>query len=250
MINLQRNIVYGPVHSRRLGISLGLNILPTKIKVCSFDCLYCQYGWTDEFDDKTLSKILPTKEEILEALEKQLKEMNYQPDYITFSGNGEATLHPQFGVIVDGVIELRNKYTPQAKTTILSNSTQVFKPEVREALAKLDERIMKLDAGYEDMFKNYNRPAKYVYLEVITDALANMKDITIQTLFTSGPMGNYADKNISAWFERIKKINPVFVQIYSLDRGYPSEEISFVSKEELGKIKEMLDKENIKSAVY
>ena len=176
--------------------------------------------------------------------------MNYEPDYITFSGNGEATLHPQFPVIVDGVIELRNKYTPHAKTTILSNSTQVFKPEVREALAKLDERIMKLDAGYEDMFKNYNRPAKYVYLDVITDALANMKDITIQTLFTSGPMGNYTDKNISAWLERIKKINPVFVQVYSLDRGYPSEEISYVSKEELGKIKELLDKENIKSEVY
>ncbi len=250
MINLQRKIVYGPVHSRRLGISLGLNILPTKIKVCSFDCLYCQYGWTDEFDDKTLSKILPSKEEILDALETQLKEMNYQPDYITFSGNGEATLHPEFGAIVDGVIAIRNKYTPHAKTTILSNSTQVFKPEVREALAKLDERIMKLDAGYDDVFKNYNRPAKHVYLEVITDALANMKDITIQTLFTLGPMGNYTDKNISAWLERIKKIKPVFVQVYSLDRGYPSEEISYVSKEELGKIKELLDKENIRSEVY
>jgi wyosine [tRNA(Phe)-imidazoG37] synthetase (radical SAM superfamily) len=250
MIQLQRKIVYGPVHSRRLGISLGLNILPTKIKVCSFDCLYCQYGWTDEFDDKTLSKILPSKDEILEALETQLKEMNYEPDYITFSGNGEATLHPEFGAIVDGVIELRNKYTPHAKTTILSNTTQVFKPEVREALAKLDERIMKLDAGYEYMFSQYNRPAKYVNLDVITDELSKMDGVTIQTLFTSGPMGNYIEKNILAWIERIKKINPVFVQIYSLDRGYPSEEISYVSKEELGKIKELLDKENIKSEVY
>ncbi len=250
MIQLQRNIVYGPVHSRRLGISLGLNILPTKIKVCSFDCLYCQYGWTDEFDDKALSKILPSKEEIHEALENQLKEMNYEPDYITFSGNGEATLHPEFSAIVDDVIMLRNKYVPHAKTTILSNSTQVFKPEVREALAKLDERIMKLDAGYDDLFVHYNRPAKYVYLEVITDVLAEMKDITIQTLFTSGPMGNFTEKNITAWIKRIKKIKPAFVQIYSLDRGYPSEEITHVSREELEKIKVLLDMEKIKSEVY
>jgi wyosine [tRNA(Phe)-imidazoG37] synthetase (radical SAM superfamily) len=250
MIQLQRNIVYGPVNSRRLGVSLGLNILPTKTKVCSFDCLYCQYGWTEDFNDNTLIKVLPSKAEILEALESQLKEMNYEPDYITFSGNGEATLHPEFSAIVDGVIELRNKYTPHAKTTILSNSTQLFKNEVREALAKLDERIMKLDAGYEEMLKQYNRPAKYVYLDVITDVLAEMKGITIQTLFTSGPMGNYTEKNISAWVERIKKIKPVFVQLYSLDRGYPSEEITHVSREELEKIKELLDKENIISEVY
>lgn len=250
MIQLQRKIVYGPVNSRRLGISLGLNILPTKIKVCSFDCLYCQYGWTDEFDDETLSKILPSKDEILEALDSQLKEMDYEPSYITFSGNGEATLHPEFGAIVDGVIELRNKYSPHAKVTILSNSTQVFKPSVRDALAKLDERIMKLDAGYEFLFREYNRPAKYVNLEVITDELSKMDSVTIQTLFTSGHMGNYTEKNISEWLGRIKKIKPVFVQIYSLDRGYPSEEIAFVEREDLEKIKLLLDKENIKSEVY
>lgn len=250
MIQLQRNIVYGPVNSRRLGVSLGLNILPAKTKVCSFDCLYCQYGWTDEFDDNILDKILPSKKEILAALENQLKEINYEPNYITFSGNGEATLHREFGAIVDGVIELRNKYSQHAKTTILSNSTQVFKPKVREALAKLDERIMKLDAGYDDMFIHYNRPVKYVYLDVITDTLANMKDITIQTLFTSGPLGNFTEKNITAWLERVKKIQPVFVQIYSLDRGYPSEEISHVSYEELMRIKELLEKENINSEVY
>jgi len=250
MIQLQRNIVYGPVNSRRLGVSLGLNILPTKTKVCSFDCLYCQYGWTEDFNGNTLSKVLPSKAEILEALENRLKDMNYEPDYITFSGNGEATLHPEFSVIVEGVIALRNKYTPHAKTAILSNSTQLFKPEIREALAKLDVRIMKLDAGYEEMLRLYNRAAKYVYLDVITDVLSEMKDITIQTLFTTGTMGNYTDKNITAWVERIKKIKPVFVQLYSLDRGYPSEGIAPVSNEELGKVKEILDKENIKSEVY
>ena len=250
MIQLQRNIVYGPVNSRRLGVSLGLNILPTKTKVCSFDCLYCQYGWTEDFNDNTLSEVLPSKKEILEELENRLKEMNYEPDYITFSGNGEATLHPEFGAIVDGVIKLRNKYTPHAKTAILSNSTQLFKPEIREALAKLDERIMKLDAGYEEMLRQYNRPAKYVYLDVITDVLTEMKDITIQTLFTSGPTGNFTEKNITAWVKRIKKIKPVFVQLYSLDRGYPSEGIAPVSHEELGKVKEILDKESIKSEVF
>jgi wyosine [tRNA(Phe)-imidazoG37] synthetase (radical SAM superfamily) len=250
MIQLQRKIVYGPVNSRRLGVSLGLNILPTKMKVCSFDCLYCQYGWTEEFDDGTLSKILPTKEEILAELEDNLKLMNYEPAYITFSGNGEATLHPEFDEIVDGVIDLRNKYTPHAKTTILSNSTQLYKPHVREALAKLDERIMKLDAGNENVLKQYNRPAVYVKYNVIVDELSMMKDVTIQTLFTNGRLGNHTEKNISSWLENIKKIKPVFVQVYSLDRGYPSEDISHVTKEELGKIKALLEKENIKSEVY
>ena len=230
MIQLQRSIVYGPVHSRRLGISLGLNILPTKKKICSFDCLYCQYGWTEEFD--------------------YLKKMDYEPDYITFSGNGEATLHPDFSAIVDDVNELRTRFTPHAKTTILSNSTQVFKPEVREALAKLDGIIMKLDAGDEETFRRYNRPKKYVDLETITNELSKMNSVTIQTLFTLGDAGNYNDTNLLAWIDRIKKIKPDFVQLYSLDRGYPSEAIEPVSKEQLGKIKLLLDKENIKSEVY
>ena len=250
MIQLQRNIVYGPVHSRRLGISLGLNILPTKKKICSFDCLYCQYGWTEEFDDDTLRQVLPSREEIREELEDYLKKMDYEPDYITFSGNGEATLHPDFSAIVDDVNELRNKYTPHAKTTILSNSTQMFIPEVREALAKLDEIIMKLDAGDEDTFRSYNRPRKYVNLEIITDELSKMKKVTIQTLFTLGDAGNYKDDNLIAWLERVKKIKPVFVQLYSLDRSYPSESIEPVSKEQLGKIKLLLDKENILSEVF
>lgn len=250
MIQLQRSIVYGPVHSRRLGISLGLNILPTKKKICSFDCLYCQYGWTEEFDDETLRKVLPSREEIREGLENYLKKMDYEPDYITFSGNGEATLHPDFSAIVDDVNELRTKYTPHAKTTILSNSTQVFKPEVREALAKLDGIIMKLDAGDEETFRHYNRPRKYVNLDTITNELSKMNKVTIQTLFTLGDAGNYNDTNLSAWLDRIKKIKPDFVQLYSLDRGYPSESIEPVSKEQLGKIKLLLDKENISSEVY
>jgi wyosine [tRNA(Phe)-imidazoG37] synthetase (radical SAM superfamily) len=250
MIQLQRSIVYGPVHSRRLGISLGLNILPTKKKICSFDCLYCQYGWTEDFDDESLRKVLPSREEIREELENYLKKMDCEPDYITFSGNGEATLHPDFSAIVDDVNELRTKYTPHAKTTILSNSTQVFKPEVREALAKLDGIIMKLDAGDEETFRRYNRPRKYVNLETITDELSKMNKITIQTLFTLDDSGNYNDTNLSAWINRIKKIKPDFVQLYSLDRGYPSEAIEPVSKEQLGIIKQLLEKENIKSEVY
>jgi wyosine [tRNA(Phe)-imidazoG37] synthetase (radical SAM superfamily) len=250
MIQLQRNIVYGPVHSRRLGISLGLNILPTKKKICSFDCLYCQYGWTEEFDDETLRQVLPSRDEIHEALENYLKKMDYEPDYITFSGNGEATLHPDFSAIVDDVKELRNKYTPHAKTTILSNSTQVFKPEVREALAKLEEIIMKLDAGDEETFRRYNRPRNYVELKTIIAGLSKMKNVTIQTLFTLGTSGNYTEKNINAWLQRIKKINPVFVQLYSIDRGYPSDKIVPLGTKELEKVKMLLIEEKINCSIY
>ncbi|RPI15905.1 MAG: radical SAM protein [Ignavibacteriae bacterium] len=250
MLNLQKGIIYGPVHSRRLGTSLGLNILGSRTKVCSFDCVYCQYGWTGEWENESKDIHLPEPDEVKQALTKRLSEIDYEPDFITFSGNGEATLHPRFSEIVDKVIEVRDKFSPSSKTAILSNSSEVYKKEVKQALQKLDEIIMKLDAGNAGVFSYYNQPRKYVDLDIITEELADMKNIIIQTLFCTGTSGNFTDDNIAKWFERIKKIKPSFVQLYSLDRGYPSESIGQVSMEELEKIKLMLEKENIKSSVY
>lgn len=250
MLNLQKNIIYGPVNSRRLGTSLGLNILGNKIKVCSFDCVYCQYGWTGDWEDDKQDVHLTSVDEIENALIDKLKTIGFEPNYITFSGNGEATIHPKFADIVDVIINIRNKYSPSSKTAILSNSSEIYKKEIKQALAKLDERIMKLDAGLMNVFNDYNRPRKYVDLDIITEELASMKDVTIQTLFCKGDAGNYTQENINAWLIRIKKIKPLYIQIYSLDRGYPSDSIYPVNKDELNKIKAIIESEGIKGEVF
>lgn len=250
MLNLQQNIIYGPVNSRRLGSSLGLNILGSKTKVCSFDCVYCQYGWTADWEDEKSDIHLPSADEIENALTDKLKTMESEPDYITFSGNGEATIHPKFTEIVDAVINIRNKYSPSSKTAILSNSSEIFKKEIKISLSKLDERIMKLDAGLPNVFSAYNRPRKYVDLDIITEELASMNDVIIQTLFCKGDAGNFTDENINSWLARIKKIKPLHVQIYSLDRGYPSDSIFPVNKDELNVIKEKTEKAGIKGEVF
>ena len=157
-IKLQNNVIYGPVHSRRLGSSLGLS---TDKKICNFNCVYCQYGWSkikaSNLADKSnfINTIV-----FLDSVEKALFSLSPSPDYITFSGNGEATLHPDFDTIVEGIIFLRNQFAPDSKTAILSNSTGVVNPNIRKALSKLDERIMKLDCADEQLFKIYNRPVQ------------------------------------------------------------------------------------------
>jgi len=259
-IALKKGIIYGPVNSRRLGTSLGVNIMPFDKKICSFDCLYCQYGWTSyhtnvierNFDLPSVGDISDTLERALITYTVNLITNNKgeYPLYITFSGNGEPTLHPQFPQIVDEVIKIRNKVSPLSQTTILSNSTKVNEPDIKTALSKLDVRIMKLDAGNEDTFRSYNYPAEGISLDNITEGLAALKDVTIQTLFTGGKLGNYNDKNISDWIIRLKQISPIKVQLYSLDRGYPSEYITHINKEMLVKIKLLLEKQNIASEVY
>jgi wyosine [tRNA(Phe)-imidazoG37] synthetase (radical SAM superfamily) len=259
-IALKKEIIYGPVNSRRLGTSLGVNIMPFNIKICSFDCLYCQYGWTSyhtnvierNFELPSVGDISAALERALNAYSANLNTNNNReyPLYVTFSGNGEPTLHPQFPQIVDEVIKIRNKVSLLSRTAILSNSTKVNEPDIITALSKLDVRIMKLDAGNEDTFRSYNNPAIGISLDNITEGLAALKDVTIQTLFTGGEQGNYNDKNISDWIIRLKQISPIKVQLYSLDRGYPSKNITHINKDLLLKIKLLLEKQNIASEVY
>jgi wyosine [tRNA(Phe)-imidazoG37] synthetase (radical SAM superfamily) len=248
LLELQSTIIYGPIRSRRIGTSLGVNILPPKIKICSFDCLYCQYGWTD-FSLMENAEY-PRPEEAGKALEEALDRLSEPPRWITFSGNGEPTLHPEFGRIVDLVIEVRDSRAPGAGTAILSNSTTVHRPEIREALEKLDLRIMKLDAGTPDAFASYNRPAQGITLEIVVEGLAELDDVTIQSLFTKGPAGNSSEGHISAWIEHLKRIEPVMVQIYSLDRGFPSREIGELDPEELEEIRARLEAEGIPAKVF
>lgn len=250
-IPLKQGLIYGPVNSRRLGRSLGINPLPRKLKLCTFNCVYCQYGWThihgDTLEDSTL---WPESSDILKALETALKEIVPAPDYLTFSGNGEPTLHPNFPELVDGLIHLRNLYAPQAKTAVLSNSTTAPRYSIMKAIKKLDVRIMKLDCGNDRCLRKYNHSAKGIGLEDIVSALKNIKDVTIQSLFSGGEAGNYTDSNIKDWLTQIHNIQPLMVQLYTLDRGYPSDKIFPVSKENLAEIKHKLEQLNVVSQIY
>jgi len=248
LLDLQATIIYGPIQSRRIGSSLGINLLPVNEKVCSFDCLYCQYGWTDYSRVKTASFPEPAK--VSEALRTALGNLPVMPRYITFSGNGEPTLHPDFGEIVDEVIRIRDECAPGSGTAILSNSSTVSRPEIREALSKLDLRIMKLDAGHPDTFKGYSRPAPGISIEEITRGLAALDGVTIQSLFTKGKGGNFSEPNLTEWIARLKKISPLTVQIYTLDRGYPSGTIERLTPEELEQIRSRLEKEGIPARAF
>jgi wyosine [tRNA(Phe)-imidazoG37] synthetase (radical SAM superfamily) len=250
-IPLQPGIIYGPVRSRRLGRSLGINLLPTSYKVCTFNCLYCQYGWT-----RIHGRILkyrdqwPQVDEAYEALEKTLQEISLAPDYITFSGNGEPTIYPDFPEVVDVVIKLRNDLAPRAKVAILSNSTMVTDENILVALSRLDVKIMKLDCGTLDCFKTYNRPAKGIYFEDIVRGLAQLDDIIIQSLFSGGPKGNFNPENIDAWIERIREISPTSVQLYTLDRGFPSDKIEPLNRPQLLELQKRLTSAGIVGEVF
>lgn len=221
---LQSGIIYGPVHSRRLGLSLGINLLPSAYKLCSFNCLYCQYGWTDKPTLNVTNQVkdLPRPEEVSIALERALQEMvrrGTKADAITFSGNGEPTLHPELAEIIDRARLLRNTYLPQAKLAILSNSSTVSQKDVREALEKLDMRMMKLDAGSEELMRQLNGPAPALYLGEIVAGLKKLKDVIVQSLFVQGRVTNADPNSIQHWLERLKEVQPILVQVYTLDRA-------------------------------
>lgn len=250
-IPLQRGIIYGPVNSRRLGRSLGINLLPVRLKICTFNCVYCQYGWTRVHDQKLGDEGLwPSMETIVEAVRQALQTVHPPPAYLTFSGNGEPSLHPAFVQMVEEVIHLRNLYAASARTAILSNSTTIFNKSIREAIARLDVPIMKLDCGDEKCFQVYNRPSQGITLAAIVQGLSEMKNVTIQSLFSEGAEGNFYPENLTAWIEQLKKISPRQVQIYTLDRGYPSDQIFPVTKDKLLELANRLEQENIKAEVF
>lgn len=251
ILELQKGIIYGPVNSRRLGRSLGINILPPGRKVCPFNCVYCQYGWTETHVARAdMIPDLPSVNAIRRALKKALTELQTPTAYITFSGNGEPTLHPEFDRIVGEVITLRDELAPKAKTAILSNSALVSDPLIRASLSKLDMRIMKLDCGSREVFRKYNQPCPGVDIEAITEGLVQLSAVHIQTLVARGGRGNLNPENIKEWIERLKRVNPVSIQLYTLDRGYPSNRLRPASREDLNCIQEQVQKEQIAIDVF
>jgi len=227
--------VFGPVKSRRLGSSLGINLLPGSHKWCNFNCVYCECGWTDSIPDDV---DLPDPETVVAQVEKKLSEL-YQKkqviDSLTFAGNGEPTLHPYFPEILDEIIRLRNVYFPKAKVSVLSNSTTVDNERVLEAITRADQPIMKLDAGTDKMFQMINQPVSDINVRLIVKQLAKMEGkCIIQTLFFRGEFNgqkidNSTEGEVDAWLYNLKLIKPSKVMIYSLDRHTPARNISKIS---------------------
>lgn len=247
---LFHSTIFGPIHSRRLGVSLGVNLMPNDGKVCSFDCLYCEAGFNSQGKGTTG---LPTPDQVERDLDAVLSEMHAEGkplDVITFSGNGEPTLHPQFPEIVDIVNRLRDKYYPQAKVSVLTNSTRIFDPRVADALRKVDNNILKLDSAVEETMRLIDRPAsKEFTVERVVDGLRQFEGTgIIQTMFLRGehdgqPVDNTTPAEVDALIEAYKKIKPKSIMIYSLDRSTPEEKLVRVEKDELARIADRIRKE-------
>ena len=235
-------IAYGPIHSRRLGISLGLEIMPLEHKLCTFDCVYCECGWNEQ----VLHPVLPTREEVKRALEAKLQGLQKEeviPDVITFSGNGEPTLHPDFLGIMRDTCALRDKFCPKAKVSVLSNSTQLGRPDVMEALRLCDNRILKLDAGTDKMMHRIDRPVnKELKVGKIIEWLQQFNgDFTLQTCFLRGEhageiIDNTSPAELEAWYRAVAQLQPKQIMIYVIDRKTPEEKLEKISREEMERI--------------
>jgi wyosine [tRNA(Phe)-imidazoG37] synthetase (radical SAM superfamily) len=232
--------IFGPIHSRRLGLSLGINLLPADGKVCSFDCVYCECGFNE---DHRPHLPMPTREAVAEALEKKLQAMTAEgrlPDVLTFAGNGEPTCHPRFPEIIDDTIRLRDRYCPGAKVSVLSNSTMIHRPEVHDALMRVDNNILKLDTVNSAFIKKVDRPAGTYDVELIVRRLKAFRGhVIIQTMFLKGDdIDNTTDDYVNPWLEAVKDIAPQQVMIYTIDRETPDHSLRKATHEELDAIRD------------
>ena len=243
-------IVFGPIHSRRLGVSLGMNLLPVDGKLCSFDCIYCECGLNGE--RRTHTK-LPVREEVKTALEEKLLAMQKEgiaPDVITFAGNGEPTMHPEFEGIIEDTIATRNRYFPNAKIAVLSNSTMLHKEGVFRALNKIEDNILKLDSVLDSRIQQLNVPNSPAFtFERLLEQLCRFNgNLIIQTMFLQGEIDgksvdNTTEEEIKGWIDALKKIKPKQVMIYTIDRETPLKGLKKVSKEALDAIADRVREE-------
>jgi wyosine [tRNA(Phe)-imidazoG37] synthetase (radical SAM superfamily) len=236
-------IIFGPVKSRRLGVSLGINLLPNDCKLCSFNCIYCECGWNPKSYKEKIQ--LHPRDMVRERLEAKLLEMknnNEAPDVITFAGNGEPTLHPDFGGIINDTIELRDLHFPNARIAVLSNSTMIQKESVFNALNRVEDNILKLDGGFEATIKTIDQPMGSFNLEKTIELLSKFKgNVTIQTLFLRGnyngqPIDNTTEEELVAWLKHLERIQPKEVMIYTIARDTPADNLKKVPLDELNQI--------------
>ena len=233
------SIIYGPIHSRRLGVSLGINLMPTTATLCTFDCVYCECGWNQPI----LHPNLPTREEVRIALESQLSIAVEPIDVITFSGNGEPTLHPDFLGIIQDTCALRDQYFPKAKVSVLSNSTQLGRTDVIEALRLCDNRILKLDSAIDATMRLIDKPVNaQLTVKQIAQWLSIFDgDFTLQTCFLRGEykgqiIDNTTPEELAAWYKMVDYLHPKQVMIYVIDRVTPLETLEKIPAETMEKI--------------
>lgn len=236
--------IFGPIHSRRLGISLGINLMPADGKLCSFDCIYCECGFNTDHRP-TLPR--PTRDEVAAKLEQTLQRMTAEgqlPDVLTFAGNGEPTCHPHFAEIIGDTIRLRNQYCPQAKVCVLSNSTMIHRQSVHDALMLVDDNILKLDTVNPQYINKVDRPNGHYDVQTIIDRMKAFNGhIIIQTMFMRGQyqgesVDNTSEQYVAPWLDVVKQINPQQVMVYTIDRETPAHGLEKASREQLDAIRD------------
>ncbi len=248
-------IIFGPITSRRLGASLGINLLPTTAKVCNFNCIYCECGWNDKQKER---EKLPDRMKIKAELEQKLKLMFEQReplDVITFAGNGEPTMHPEFAAIIEDTLNARDAYYPEAKVAVLSNATMLHKTKVVEALKKVDQPILKLDSAFDHTLKLLNMPPAGFSVEKVVKQLETFDgDFILQTLFVQGTyngqaVDNASDEELTAWYQVVAQLHPREVMIYTIARDTPAEKLEKTPAQKLDQIAEKLRSMGIKVQV-
>ena len=236
--------IFGPVHSRRLGLSLGINLLPADGKVCSFDCIYCECGFNE---DHRPTLPLPTREAVAKALEERLIQMRAEgrmPDVLTFAGNGEPTCHPHFAEIISDTIRLRNQYCPEAKVSVLSNATMIHRQTVHDALMQVDNNILKLDTIDPLYINKVDHPNGTYDVDAIIDRMKAFNGhLIIQTMFMRGDcngesVDNTGEEYVAPWLEAVKDIKPHQVMIYTIDRETPTQGLLKATHEQLDAIRD------------
>lgn len=239
MTSLYDNIIFGPVRSRRLGLSLGVNLLPIESKLCSFDCIYCECGWNADHPGK---RRFNAREDVRAMLDETLARMVKEgtpPDVITFAGNGEPTLHPDFESVIADTIALRDKHCPEAKVSVLSNATQLHREDVCRALSRVDNNILKLDSAFDATVQLMNKPQGAYSVAALVEQLKSFHgELIIQTMFLRGEylgqrVDNTTEEEVAAWLKLVAEIRPKQVMVYSLDRDTPCQTLEKVEKEEL-----------------
>jgi wyosine [tRNA(Phe)-imidazoG37] synthetase (radical SAM superfamily) len=245
-------IIFGPVISRRLGVSLGINLLPVNSKICSFDCIYCECGRNPEI--RSTHNKLPTREEVAEKLKEKLilmKQENRLPDVITFAGNGEPTLHPKFPGIIEDTLLLRDQYASRSRIAVLSNASMLHRADVFDALLKVDDNIQKLDSACEETIRILDCPAGSFNLDKTVDLLSAFKGrVIIQTMFVKGSykgkiIDNTSEPEVNGWIELLKTIRPSQVMIYTIARDTPVETLEKISYRQLEKISRKVKAEGL-----